>query len=579
MKWWSFFRKIRKVIFAFIAITGLAWVAILSIYLVKEWDHFTILQRSIVIAMISVNGITTVIQYLMIVCVFRIWVDFARTLFLLAIHVAASVLYTLFGGSFSCEIFSSKTICNDVELAFLAGSWATTGLCYAIFLCIMSRIPFPIPVITPNLLLSANPSPRSSTASINSASRLLGSPQSSNRSPQSRWSGDSNELRKTQKVIQYVNQRQANRTSPKKLFVVNGLPSPISPEPVSVPEQASRAHSRMRSGGSYGAMGSPRVPLPSTTISSTSSGRSATSSPIPASLRSATNSPAPSSMRQNSIARMSRTFSQKRTSRPQALPLLNPFMDPMSRNGTPDSTYSAFTYNSSSSTATPGSFGQQYLSPYHVPPLSGIQEKDGPQDAKEPESPSSIYSLYSTYSSTDSSNEQSISHVILSPYDPRTSPTMKSTISSPPRTHTATLQSVHSVAPSVHFQSEQRVPPMAHIRAFSDPVYRSYTASPRLVHEPTEAPLPNPFPMVGAELRRYASIGNERDLEKGVYGPVQHTQSARNAAHFQAALGRSPPRTAFGYGPPAYHHGHGVAPVVTRSQWKQLVLSAAAAGR
>ncbi|KAK7693635.1 hypothetical protein QCA50_003204 [Cerrena zonata] len=589
MELWSLFRKVRTIIFAFIAIISLTWASILSVYLAKEWNSFTILQRGIVIGMISMNGVTTVVQYLMAVCVFKIWVDFARMLFLVAIHVAAAVLYTMFGGSFSCKIFSSRTVCTEVELAFLAGSWGITGLLvgYTVCLCLMSRVPFPIPKITPNLLLDTPvASRRASTASINSTTHLLRRTESANSlSP----------MKDTPIPRQQVQEVNRN-TSSKRLQVVNGMPSPISPV-VSSP-------SGMYGLGSYGSIASPRMP-PSAAMASAfsmespvhNSLHSVASTPIPASLRSAsstpslrsvTNSPAPS-LRQNALARLSRTFSQRRNSRPPVLPLFNPFMEPCSRNGTPDSVYSTLTFNSAGSLHI--AKGSYSLSPYQIPPLTGTNGKVMSEEPKVPESPSSIYSLYSERDTQENSDTQSMSSVSYHSTNPR----IKSTISSPPRTHTATPNSVHSVAPSLHFHSET---PIAHLRSYSDPVYRSYTASPHIPHgapNPFNQPLSNPFPMVGVEVRRYASIGHGSDMRGQPYPSPLHSDPARqtrNAMHFQAALGRAPHPTASaayrggqqpsgfgnGYGGIPHSAGHG-APSITRSQWKQLVLSAAVSGR
>ena len=62
MELWSLFRKVRKIVFGgslvplnanmltvmigFVAVISLAWAVLLSIYLFKEWNDFTILQRT-----------------------------------------------------------------------------------------------------------------------------------------------------------------------------------------------------------------------------------------------------------------------------------------------------------------------------------------------------------------------------------------------------------------------------------------------------------------------------------------------------------------------------------------------------
>lgn len=101
MDWWSLFRRLRKVIFGasiglriatsiidrfrpigFVALASLVWAIVLSLYLSKQWNAFTVLQReccashfldtptsmplgSIVLSLICVNGVTAVLIYLM----------------------------------------------------------------------------------------------------------------------------------------------------------------------------------------------------------------------------------------------------------------------------------------------------------------------------------------------------------------------------------------------------------------------------------------------------------------------------------------------------------------------------------
>ena len=73
-----------------------------------------------------------------------------------------------------------------------------------------------------------------------------------------------------------------------------------------------------------------------------------------------------------------------------------------------------------------------------------------------------------------------------------------------------------------------------------------------------DAPLPNPFPLVGStEVRRFGSVPSAQ-FYAGQGGTYRH---ARNASHLAGALGRTPPRVE--------------AAVTDREQWKQLVFIAA----
>lgn len=377
------------------------------------------------------------------------------------------------------------------------------------------------------------------------------------------------------------------RVVPKKLFIVNGMPSPDSP-----PTATLRSGQPSRSGGSYGAMGTPRGmnTSPAPTFSSQSTMMTARTPMAPA-----------VAWNNGSGAE----FSQRRLSRPEALQLPNPFLDPVSRPGTADTAYTALSYNSSTSSFGPRGDTQQlrgrdmvYLSPFQIPALPFDEEKGG----RPPVSPGgeSIYSLYSSDSPRDDASpidlEKAASATMThAHYLTPPNATVRQTMSFPSRMHTATPHSVHSVAPSVDWTSEQQsqpqqiatpvnmMPPPVHARAASDPVYRPYTASPRMVRpqEPLTtyaAPdntvlLPNPFPMVGsANIRRYTSIGHTR-AQLSYPGSAGHAD-VRNA-HLQAAMGRAPPRTQT-YPVPVNSMGRAPSKkMVSRAEWKQLVINAA----
>lgn len=111
------------------------------------------------------------------------------------------------------------------------------------------------------------------------------------------------------------------------------------------------------------------------------------------------------------------------------------------------------------------------------------------------------------------------------------------TLNIPSRTHTATPDSIHSVAPSIHFAEHRgaRHPPPAHVRAASDPLQRPYTAHGRM--EP-DIPLPNPFAMVATgDIRRYGSVPNEKAFEQGTAYPQVQSQSVRDLVHLRPQHG------------------------------------------
>jgi len=147
MEWWSVFRTARRAVFGVISIISLLWSILLSVYLAREWKHAVEAQRVIVLLMICMNTVFSVLLYLMIVVVFQIWLDFARTVFLFAVHFGIAVSLTILGHTFDCSVFKSQQTCTGTYRLSLSVEWmmAVVFLLHAITLCVMSRIPQPQP--------------------------------------------------------------------------------------------------------------------------------------------------------------------------------------------------------------------------------------------------------------------------------------------------------------------------------------------------------------------------------------------------------------------------------------------------
>ncbi|KAI0717179.1 hypothetical protein C8T65DRAFT_641638 [Cerioporus squamosus] len=470
MDWWSLFRKVRKVVFAFTAVTSLIWAIVLSLYLSKEWNDFSVLQRYIVLSLIGVNGITALLLYLMIIVVFRMWKELVRVVFLLAIHIGTAVPFTLYGVRFSCKIFDTQLTCKIVDLAFLATAWSITGLLlgYTIYLCIMSRVPRPFPLVTPNDLLASTPSvSRSpSMSSVNSRTGLLARTNGRSSSPASIRSA-------------YSQHSTSGRTVPKRMFVANnGAPSQ--------PEEALsrvRREQQVRRGQSYGAMGSPhhpRPPVAPSVLQSRFSGSTTAStrsfhSPPPKSV-----SPVQSSV----MSTLSRQSSAATTITPQRQPQNAPRAPPRNLNLGHMAAYSPF--------AQPYAYSS-YLGPYSTSTSTSAGVPPQLQPGARPEA----------------------THFTNPFADPQAHPgsTPAYMVSMGP--HVSYSATGRSIIPQGQRPAGAADTRLAHARMASDPVWRPYSAGARLggpYYDDVE--LPNPYNR-GAEIRRYGSVPHVRS---GSYG-------------------------------------------------------------
>ncbi|KAF7793116.1 hypothetical protein EIP86_004224 [Pleurotus ostreatoroseus] len=387
----------------------------------------------------------------------------------------------------------------------------------------MVPVPRPSPKVTPNLLLDGyTDNKRGSTSSISSATGLLDESVGTLRPSPSNFQ---------------LPQETSNRYMTNTAFS-----APVS-------RASTRTTTYSRAGGSYGAMGTPGAPASASRPDyRTPSVRSYSirASGIPPSLKSSFTRP------------MEQRRSQGPASRP--FPLPNPFADPMSRYGTPASTYSTVSHNGKPMDVESGYLIERYqpLVPMSVPPSARFAGYGPPPVPSLPSTPA--------YSVTGRPEPYTFPP-LTNPFDP---PQVRSA-GGPLRVATTTPHSFHSVAPSWHLadatqQTTTSVPQPAHVRGSSDVTYRSHTTSPR-IYSVVEAPLPNPFPPAAnrGEVRRFGSMsGPDSGAYHGGHGGtyLSYGRDAENAAHLVGALGTAPPRAE-------------ATATTDPMRWKRLVMSAA----
>lgn len=396
----------------------------------------------------------------------------------------------------------------------------------------MVRVPRPLPAstVTPNPLLDSDSSSRrGSTSSVNSATGLL---------------GDSTGPLTSQPADV---ERLGSQTAPTNHFTNTGYRQPVSRVQTGVISYA-------RPGDNYGSMGIPRGP-PLAAWAQQSRAPSVRSVPTPA-------SGIPRSLKSS----VSRTVEQRRSQASAVMPpnsLPNPFMDPLSRYGTPASMYSTVSHNGQPMEVENGYFSERYQPMVPMPaPQSAGYRSVGYGPAQAPSLPSTP------------------AYSVRPRQEPYSFPPLENPFGAPGarsagehlRVTTATPHSMHSVAPSWHVADHAPTtsrPQPAHVRGSSEYSYRSYTASPRM-QSVVDAPLPNPFPETAdrGEVRRFGSMsgpdgGAYHGGSGGTY--LSNGRDARNAAHLVGALGMRPPRAE--------------AAMTDAVRWKQLVLSAAASTR
>ncbi|KAJ8597972.1 hypothetical protein M405DRAFT_4993 [Rhizopogon salebrosus TDB-379] len=139
------FRKFRLIVLALASVLSLIWSVIITVYMAKNWSSYNAAQRGFFFGLIAVDFIGGILLYLMVVVQYKFWPDAARTVVLLGLHVAGSVVFTMHSSSFPCSAFGSTANCHIMTMIVIVGSWVISALMamYAICLPVMALIPRP----------------------------------------------------------------------------------------------------------------------------------------------------------------------------------------------------------------------------------------------------------------------------------------------------------------------------------------------------------------------------------------------------------------------------------------------------
>ena len=442
----------------------------------------------------------------------------------------------------------------------------------------MSRIPRPFPVVTPNDLLSGSTlndtsSRPPSTTSVTSVTRLLSQPQIQPYSPPT-----GRVPSRSASVHSHISVDAWNNV-PKRLFVVNADATPASEEDIT---RAARGQ-QVRRGASYGAMGSPAHPRPMDLISFSPAPSVHSKYGLPGTPRVVSPPASAATFGQwpSAAAPMTpRQMEEGNAGAPQRPLLLsaNPFMDPPSRDQTPESFHSGYsmssapTNSSSASSYTP--FGRTYggyLSPHTSYSSNGSLVGVPPQ--LQPGANS--YPRFTDPFNPSRGRGASKSSIVSHPGTPMGTPAAL----------TPSSASVHSVVPSVHLLdarsaiqpqyamqvgiAQPSVPPTAHMRAPSDDMlWRPYSAGPRMSRSPNDmlyedVRLPNPY---GGEVRRFGSVPHVRSGRySGGYGAAGYGPYSWGAADAGQAEEMRTPSRGIARG----------AVVAQAPNWREMVMRAA----
>ncbi|OBZ75304.1 hypothetical protein A0H81_04149 [Grifola frondosa] len=145
------FFKIRNVAFACIIAVSLVWAILLCVEISTRYDVSDPSQRNLVGVLIFINAVTSIMLPILLIAEFRAWLDAARLVFLLLVHVGTAALFTAWNPGFTCpnQTGDAVGVCQLINMYILLGSWVIPAMLvwYSAVLGVMfylrSRYPVP----------------------------------------------------------------------------------------------------------------------------------------------------------------------------------------------------------------------------------------------------------------------------------------------------------------------------------------------------------------------------------------------------------------------------------------------------
>lgn len=138
---WNRFRNFRLIVLAFASVLSLIWSIVIVVYMANNWSSYNSGERGFLFGLIALDFIGSILLYLMIVVQYQFWPDAARTLVLLGLHVAGTVVFMILSPKFPCSAFGSTTNCHNMTMTVLIGSWVISALILLYAIC-LPFVPF-----------------------------------------------------------------------------------------------------------------------------------------------------------------------------------------------------------------------------------------------------------------------------------------------------------------------------------------------------------------------------------------------------------------------------------------------------
>jgi len=124
------FMKARTVAFSCILLTSLLWTFLLCLVIFFRWEVSPPLERSLVVILLCTNVVTVIMVPLLLLLMFRVWLDVARSLLLLVLHTGSAAAFSYCNAYFTCPSQNpdQEGICRLINIYIIFASWVIPAL-------------------------------------------------------------------------------------------------------------------------------------------------------------------------------------------------------------------------------------------------------------------------------------------------------------------------------------------------------------------------------------------------------------------------------------------------------------------
>ncbi|GLB35060.1 hypothetical protein LshimejAT787_0206250 [Lyophyllum shimeji] len=119
------FLKTRTIALGSLSLASLLWAILLSVVLFSQWDVLDVAERSFIVVMLVIHTITIVMLLILLIVIFRPWLDAARIMFLLMAHIGAAGTFAYWYPRFTClsQDPNQEGVCKLIIAYILIISW------------------------------------------------------------------------------------------------------------------------------------------------------------------------------------------------------------------------------------------------------------------------------------------------------------------------------------------------------------------------------------------------------------------------------------------------------------------------